>query len=251
MGIQPRYVALAIAAVVFSACSSAPPSSTQSASVMPASAPASSPAATSAAPTETGAELTVDAFLALLQAGLTGLKSYHVDVVLEGKSIHSTGTGVVERVSETVANTELTLTTMGRTVTLLIYDGAFYVKTAGRWLKVDRDLFGANGATAGDIGTAIAGAKRYLNSVAVVGEEPINGVATTHYRVTMDAEALVRIFGSKARPKQRTFDWELWMDSSGLIHQAANTVKLSTGEVTNTTTMSRFNEPVTITPPKR
>lgn len=215
-----------------------------------------SPGATSQPPASSASgapatSISVADFLALMAQGLANLKTYTVEISVKGPSIDMTGSGVVERVSATTANSHLSMTNDGRDIELVIFDGEYYVKSGGRWIKLDKSTFGSMGVgTTGDIGTTIEAAKKYMKDVAIVGPEAINGVACTHYRVTMDAVALEKMYGNGFTPKEKTFDWDVWMDATGLVHQAASSVNLSKGTITNTTVMSKFNEPVTITPPK-
>jgi hypothetical protein len=195
--------------------------------------------------------MSVADFLALMKQGLTTLKTYAVDISAKGPSLDMTGSGVAELVDGTRVNSHLTVTSSGRSIELVAYGSAYYVKTGGRWIKLDQSAYGEMGVgSTGNFANAIEAASTYMTAVAVVGPDTIDGVACTHYRVTMDAVALEKLYGNGFTPKAKTFDWDVWMDATGRVYQAGSSVEVSKGTITTNTKMSKFNEPVKITPPK-
>jgi hypothetical protein len=195
--------------------------------------------------------MSVADLLALMKQGLAGLKTYAVEISAQGPSLNLTGSGVVELVDASTVHSHLSVVSSGRPLELVVYGTSYYLKTASKWIKLSSTAYGGLGiGSIGNFANAMEAATTYMKAVAVVGPDTVGGVACTHYRVTMDAVALEKLYGNGFHPAEKTFDWDVWMDDNGRVYQAVSSVKVSKGTVTTSTVMSKFNEPVTITPPK-
>lgn len=188
--------------------------------------------------------------------------SINGDVAVKGKTI----TDVAARLRANV------LLPRG-SATLLLTEGAAYVKTSGLplptssskpWLKFD--LTGSNSpveAMYNSLMTRLDPAPmvkafRATTQLRRVGSATIKGVPTTHYVVTVDTAKALRFFGStdmagshvdQMRAKlPKTFDYDVWLDSS---HRPVR-IKGAYAGIAVDVSFSSWGEPVTVhAPPDR
>ena len=92
-----------------------------------------------------------------------------------------------------------------------------------------------------------------VKQAVLVGDDTVEGTATKHYKLTLDAGAFSGIAGgtSTAAPTvTEDFPYDIWLDSAGLTRKVDLEVLESGTGMAMTATFGNFNEPVTIEIPK-
>ena len=147
----------------------------------------------------------------------------------------------------------------GRTEAILV-GGKFYLKSpqlGSKYLEIDPTDKTGPGALLGSMG-ATADPGRVLKAmdaaakVTAVGTEEVGGVSTTHYRVVVPRDALVKALGTDPRvanvlPPEVAYD--MWVDDQDLVRKQSGVVTVASNKVTTTTTFTDFGKPVTIKAP--
>lgn len=155
------------------------------------------------------------------------------------------------------------------TVRQRVVDGVGYVKVEGSdvlpsaWIKLDPTslpdglgdgLGSAVGGSGKDAVTAPLDALRQVADVTKVGAEEIDGIATTHYRATLDpakvAAAMAGLPGGGIRSGAAT-PVDLWVDADGHVVRVTQTVEAGTdaGSVTWTLDLREFGTTLDVTAP--
>lgn len=187
------------------------------------------------------ATLSKDSFASQVAAATAHATSVHVDasISVRGMAFHVTGDLAVngKTIKDLVARFDVTSLLPRGSATLLISDGAAYLRTSGfleftrgtkPWLKADltggSNLVGAlyNKVMAQLDPASMAKAFRATTQLRRVGPAQVAGVDTTHYVVTVDTAKALRLLGlgdaaeaaaSKAhRALPSTFDYDVWLD---------------------------------------
>lgn len=88
----------------------------------------------------------------------------------------------------------------------------------------------------------------------VVGQETVDGVATTHFTSSPSAAAITKslspsLAGSLSAGDLTDITVDLWVDAQNRPHKVVSSMKLKGQKVATTLLMSRFGEPVSITAP--
>jgi LppX_LprAFG lipoprotein len=123
------------------------------------------------------------------------------------------------------------------------------LSSAGKALGIDTSVLGAQ-----DPAKALAELKG-IGDLREIGTATIGGVATTHYRGTIDASKLPAAAASALQKSGATLGpADVWVGSDGYVHRMKVTTKASsgTGDVGRTvltTTLSKFGESVSVAVP--
>jgi hypothetical protein len=161
------------------------------------------------------------------------------------------------------------------TVRQRVVDGVVYLKVEGSdilpatWVKLDpsalpegagKDLGGMLGGAGSGTVTAPLDALREVAEVEKVGTQEIDGIATTHYRATLDPAKLAAAFG----PLESlglgggdtlgagTMPVDLWVDTEGRVVRVSQKVDLSAadaGPLSWTLDLREFGGPLELTAP--
>jgi hypothetical protein len=92
----------------------------------------------------------------------------------------------------------------------------------------------------------------------VVGDETVAGVATTHYRGTVDYAATLHQLSPELRAQlepqlssagTQTATLDVWIDADGTVRQLAQESESALGPVSVTMTIEEYGVPVDVTPP--
>lgn len=176
------------------------------------------------------------------------------------------------------SSADLTATIPGEsgptTVKQRVVDGVVYLKVEGSdvlpatWVKLDpsalpegmgQDLGGMLGGAGGDTVTAPLDALREVADVEKIGADEIDGIATTHYRATLDpakvAGALgpLQSLGGSAKAAAGSMPVDLWVDADGHVVRVTQTIDLAAvdaGTITWTLDLREFGAPLELTAPE-
>lgn len=172
----------------------------------------------------------------------------------------STGQGEVDlSTSPPASHVTQEVAGAGRTEAILV-GGKLYLKSpqfGAKYLEIDPTDKTGPGALLGSMG-ATADPGRVLKAmdaaakVTAKGTEQVGGVSTTHYRVVVPRDALVKALGTDPRvakvlPPQVAYD--MWVDDQDLVRKQTGVVTVASNTVTTTTTFRDFGKPVTIKAP--
>jgi hypothetical protein len=188
---------------------------------------------------------------------MSAATTVHVDMKMTGQ-IEMSGSGDMDMKSKPVtADLKLSSSTLGSSsIRMLMVDNAMYLQMAqlgDKYLKVALDGkdsplsqmgLGSIDPTAmfDKFGDAVSGGT-------YVGKETVDGTATDHYRLAIDAKAIASALpslaaeASSAIPDTETVD--VWFDGDGRYKQ----MKMDTGGETVTETFSDWGRPVTVKAP--
>lgn len=202
---------------------------------------------------------------AKVEHGMAGLSSAHLDV--DAGALGGKITGDLTIANGTTTASDLTVTQAGSTVELITAGGTTYGKlppshnTSGKpWVQVSstssnefvRALAGTlsltNAATSlGSVGDLLSTAATSVNDV---GATRIDGQATEHYSLTIDASkvtgALRAALGSTGT---KTVPVDLWVDGQGRPVQVKVSIPLGQQSLPLLVKVSNFNAPVKIAAP--
>jgi hypothetical protein len=229
----------------------------------------SSPNTTSSltATTLTSAELA-----SKLEAGSTNLTSAHLTLSSKvGDRSVLTAQG-----DETLADGKVTAMRLNEQagtikLTILLVDGGVYLKLPSNlnqsgkpWVKATTEssspVLRQLAASASSIGQS-ASLSQYKSlaeaarSLKVVGTERVNGAAVTHYSLTVDVAKVPSTAFTQAtktaleKAGVTEIPEDLWVDENGRPVKGSNRFILNGQVVTSAFTISRLNQPVTITVP--
>nr|WP_300151737.1 DUF6612 family protein [Propionicimonas sp.] len=240
---------------LFSACSTAaPPAATTPGT--------SAPAATTSAPA--GGGVAADDVIGRIAAAGAGVKTYSMDMdmtmALMGEETTITMAGVIDQTDPANVKLSSDMEFAGMKMKMLQVDGEMYMQmdAAGdSWMKVPADQMSQYEASMNsmDLGARLQEVKDSVKQVENLGEETVDGVRTTHHRLTIDASALTKMTGSEGEIDADAFSYDVWVDEADLVRKVAMDLKAKIEgkslPITVNGTMSHYNEPVTIkAPPK-
>ncbi len=219
-----------------------------------APAPAPSPTATDTAPSG-GAEISVDDFLQRVSGA--EMKTYTMEMEM---STSIEGTPMAIRTSGTFDNSDssnprshMKMEVSGMEMEIILVDGDAFLKMAvlgDTWMKMDPEDAAEMAGTSGpDIGQWTEDYAKNVEKVERVGEESLNGVAVTHYRLTLKPEALGDLGMEEAGIEATDVVFDVWIDGDGFTRQFVMDMKGDV-PVAMTATLDNFNQPVTIEAPK-
>ena len=252
------------AAVLVSACSSSGhPTSGPGASTNPASRPPSSPSAATVTPAE---------IASMMQAGVAGVSSAHlawetkagdeVLLAMQGDEQLAAGKVIAMDLKETLA---------GDVIRMLAIDGKAYVNvvsgpdaTGNTWILASPT---SKNPTLKSLASSIASAQQNgaadaygvfvlaARSAKKVGTELVDGQPATRYTVTVDLRKVhsplitTEVRQAMAEAGISTIPLDLWLDNHGRPLKVVDVIAADGQRATNTVTLTKYNEPVTIEAP--
>ena len=201
-----------------------------------AASPSDSSSPSSATTTESGGDAAASAaFLERLKAGMGEEGSVHVDMVMSGpfQAEAQGDTTYGPDGSEMQLTMEMS-NLPGGAMEMVLVDGKAYmsmpgVTEPGKFFEVDQSnpAFGSldDGLSPSDSFKAFEAG---LEKVEEVGTEEIDGVETTHYRLSVDAKSALEATGQGNVPGlPKTLDYDVWLDSDDrmrrLVYELAGT----------------------------
>jgi hypothetical protein len=260
------------ATALLAACSSSTSGNGPAASA-PAAGSSSVAASSSAASPSTAATPTdATSLAASLVKGLQTTKSLHLDLAVTAAGQQISGSG-----DESISNGKLTAADITETIPsvgaleMVIVDSKVYAKlpaslqadnTSGKpWVVADPNSTNAVAKQLGQTTTSIISQSSVdsyndfvtaASSVKVDGPDTVNGTTATHYSVVVDVTKLPTGNTSKqslVAAGLTTLPIEMWVDSQGRLVQLTEAVTLSGQQTSTKITISKYNDPVTITAP--
>ena len=252
--------ALAVGTVgnaLLTGCGAPAPSTPSAPTTTPAAAttPAPAPSETTPAAPSGGSDISVEEFLQ--RVNRAEMKTYTVDMDMstevEGTPMTMTTSGSFDNSDPENPRSHMKMNVMGMEMEMILVDGDAFLKAAmlgDQWMKMDpKDAAELAGSSSVDMAQWTQDYGKNLESVEFVGDETLDGIAVSHYRLTMNPEALQDLGVDDASFEVTDAVVDVWLDGEGFTRQFAMDMK---GEVpiTMTTTMDNFNEPVTIEAPK-
>ncbi|NEA49826.1 hypothetical protein [Streptomyces sp. SID10815] len=200
------------------------------------------------------------------------------EAVTEGQKVTAHGNGVVDL--KDGAST-MTVTSQGNRIEQRVVDGILYQKPSGSqraelpggksWMRIDLKRLARSGSAGRTDASDPAEPIGYVKSVRSgdvtrIGEETVDGAATTHYRVNVPVSALAKGDTAQAQELSRQLGStklpvDLWLDDQGRMRQervrmsmkplAQRTPGKENTRVTSTTVLkfSDFGTDVEVTPP--
>lgn len=226
---------------------------------------------TSSAPvpsTPAGTPANAAELAALLQRGVSGIRTAHVEFALgvSGQSI--TGSGQEKLHNGKAVAVRLTEDIGTGSVEVIIADGKTYAKlpgkpsTAGKpYVLISPDSKNAQiRALATIVDSAQSSAsldlvKQFANaasSVRVLGSQRVAGVPTTHYKLVVDASELPADYPGKSALHKAgiaTLPLDLYVDGQGRPVQVVENITYQGRQITVKLVIDKYDQPVTITAP--
>lgn len=187
-------------------------------------------------------------FLDRFQQGIASIETAAMSLVMSSSLGDITSTGVVNYSTDPTSMAQ-TMDMMGITVEMRMVDGVTYMNmgdlTQGKWVTGSAEEFGLDDSVSGDPLAQMKDFGNALVNVVEVGQEDLDGVSTTRYVLTLDTS---KLSGADAGLPD-TLDYDIWLDGEGRPVQMVVTMDVEGTSFVATTTMSAFNEPVTVEAP--
>ncbi|MDX6738274.1 LppX_LprAFG lipoprotein [Actinocorallia sp. A-T 12471] len=195
------------------------------------------------------------------------ITAYAMEVRVDGQE-KVTGTGSFQVRPTPASSVEMTTVGAG-TAKLIVIGDTVYMSSPGaeasyggkKWLKVTpQDAASGSGADPEDLKSQfdqtdpakLAALYALSTDAVVVGAEDVGGVATTHYRGTVDAAAVtdpaLKPMAQQLAGGAPKIAFDLWTDAEGLPRKAVSTVTGS-APMTTTVVFRDYGKPVTVSPP--
>ncbi len=204
----------------------------------------------------------IEGFMGAVVAAQRAVRTYAIDMRMQapvaGSQTEIVMKGVIDQTDPANINMRMDMDMGGLAMKTLKVDGDMYVQlgaTGTKWMKVPKDQMAQYESTtdSADLTVGLEKAKGAMKSIDLVGEEAVDGVATKHYRITVDAKGLSSITGSDASLADEDFAYDVWLDASSRLRKVAMDVTArADGEdlpLKVAATMGRYDEPVSITAP--
>lgn len=247
-------VAATAGITLLAGCSTPAPAPSDPVIPPPASEPAPTPSETTAAPSG-GSELSIDDFLQRVSGA--EMKTYTMDMDMstsvDDTPMAMTTSGSFDNSDPENPSSHMKMDVAGMEMEIILVDGEAYLKMAmlgDQWMRMDpKDAAEMAGTSGPDIGQWTRDYAKNVEKVELVGEDTLNGVAVTQYRLTLKAEALGDLGMEDAGIKATDVVFDVWIDGEGFTRKFVMDMKGDV-PVSLTATLDNFNEPVTIEAPK-
>ena len=256
MKITGSIAAATFAVALLVGCGSPAPSTPSGPASTPpsAAAPAPSPTETTSAP-DGGTDVAVDEFLQRVSG--VEMTSYVMDMemstTVEGAPMTITTSGSFDTSDSDSPNSHMQMDISGMKVEMILVDGEAFIKMAllgDQWMKMDPEDAAEMAGTSGpDIGQWTEDYAKNIEKVEKIGEEDLDGVAATHYRLTLRPEALGELGMKDAGITATGVVFDVWVDGDGFTRKFAMDMDGDV-PVAMTATLNDINEPVTIEAPE-
>ena len=220
---------------------------------------------TPAAAPKAGTVVQAASFTPRLQAAMKGAKTMHLTMqVTTGNAAGISGEGDVSMVSGVAEH--LTMKAGQLPMEIVFKDQAIYLKSSalpvgGKWIMARE---GGTDALSKQMAPLFAQIKQMrpdqqvtnyaVADQKVVGQEAVDGVATTHYTSSPSAAAITKSLSPSLAAALSGSDLtdikvDLWVDAQDHPRKVVSSMKLKGQPVVTTLMLSKFGEPVTITAP--
>lgn len=240
---------------LFSACSTA----------APPVAPAAGASASTTAATTSGGGAAADDVIGRIAAAQAGVKTYSMDLTMtmavldEATTITSAGVIDQSDPANVKVSTDMEFAGMKMKMLMLGPDEMYIrMDAAGdTWMRVPKDQMSQYEASVNstDLGAKLQEVKDSVKEVTDLGEETVDGVKTTHHRLSIDSSALSKMTGSDGEIDADSFTYDVWVDEASLVRKVSMDLQAKIDgkslPLKVDGTMGHYNEPVTITAPPK
>ncbi|MEN0072169.1 MAG: hypothetical protein AAGC63_14415 [Propionicimonas sp.] len=210
----------------------------------------------SAPPSTAGTDASIDAFVDLV-AGAE-MTTYTMDMVMssevEGTPMEVTSSGEFDTTDPAQPSSHLTMTVGGMELEMITVAGDYFLKmalTGDQWMKMDaataQEMTGAAGP---DLTNWAEQSRDSIESIELVGDDTLDGVAVQHYRLTMKPEALADLGVDESGETGAVVGYDVWVDADGFTRRFDAVVTGGSMPMELSATLGDFNEPVDITAPQ-
>jgi hypothetical protein len=226
--------------------------------------PADSPSRTP----EQGGALTQEAFFGAVTQAQLRAQTAHVSAEMSASGQRMTLEGDI-KAGESRADSAMDITmsapTLGEGLRMVLADEVMYLNlgqlTQGKFARVDLSdtstplgQLMAQLAGSADPSASLKAMERGITSFEATGEEQVDGVATTRYRVEVDlqevlaAQGMANLPGAATAQLPKTVGYDIWVGEDDLIRR----MSFSLGDaMTMTMDFTEWGEPVDISAPPR
>lgn len=232
-------------------------------------APARSGPSSSAAANPNGMPTDAVGLGRLMQSGVSGVKSAHVELSVTAAGQAITGGGDEQLSAGKLAALDITVDLPGTgSIEVISAGGRTYAKLPPALNKTGKPYVlvtptssnptirglasslqtGLSSASVGDYHTFVQAAE----SVRLRGSEQVAGVDTTHYSVVVNVDKLPDTVQGKqtlVAAGVTTIPVELWVDRQGRPVQVSENLSVGSQQITSKDVISKYNEPVSISAP--
>jgi hypothetical protein len=203
-----------------------------------------------ASPIDDGGEIAPDQFAAMIKDGIENTKTAHVSMSTSGGA-GLQAEGDVDYASKP-PNMQLSMKVAGQELNMVLVDSAMYIESPqspGKFLRYDltdpNNPLGSQLLDQIDPAQAMSQFADALSSVKSIGKEDVDGQQLAHYVMTIDTTKLANASQGAGMPAELTAD--VWLDDQNRM--AKSSVDLGSGGGTYDTTLTKFDEPVSIKAP--
>ena len=208
-----------------------------------------------------GAEVDAAQLLSTLSAAMVKVTSFTMEMTLTsevgGKPASGTITAVTDQSDSAHPRMHYSLDLGGTTMDMILVDGVTYLKMAGlgdKYIKLTNDqLKQLGGGTPGlTANTGLEQAKGSVRRAVFIGTDEVDGLQARQYRLTLDAAAFKKVGGLGefgVNLTADTFDYDLWMDTAGLMRKMSIALPSEDSPFQLTATFAGYGEPVDIQAP--
>jgi hypothetical protein len=205
-----------------------------------------------------GSKIDPQDFIDRMSASLTNTTTAKLEMAVSSSGLDMTASGEVDYTGDSPAMAlKMTAATLGEgEIDMRLLDNVMFIKMpmiddSGKFYKIDltdpkNGLGSIGNFSSFDPKSTLDGFSKGVQAVRLVGQESLDGVETTHYRVSTLTKALSSTLGGQAADLPKKFSYEIWLDGEDRIRKMSAAVdKASTIEMT----MSDFGDPVEIQAP--
>lgn len=198
-------------------------------------------------------DLTTAEFAELMSSGIAATTTAKVTMRMDADGMVTETEGVTDMSGGTVSS-HMKMTMQGQTTEMILVDGDLYMSMPGGqgWTKMSTSDASATGLDDSlfDPQVSTRALVDGLKSVETIGQEDVDGVATTHYRIVTDVAAMMGALGEGEAPAgMEDITQDVWLDSEGRSVKTAYEMEVGGVTVKTETKMSDFGAPVTIEAP--
>lgn len=199
----------------------------------------------------TGDPVDTDEFLARLAA--VEPTTYTAEMTITSPGATITADAVADPTSDPHAlQMDMSIPGVGNKVGLITIGNDTYTRIpgltpSGKWIKADAEAVGAD-VPAPDPNANVENFSDGVTEVAFLGDDDLDGVATEHYRLTVDSAEIADPDEVSTTEVPESFVYDVWLDADD------HTVKFATDLGENGTVeavLSDFGDPVSIKAPAK
>lgn len=202
-------------------------------------------------PTETGEPVDPEELTGRLEAAIAAAPTVHIGVEVQLDPQMSATAAGVQDLERNALDMDVDLG--GQQIGYLLVDGQYYLAQPPKWVPVTKDSDNQLVeqtlqqiqilSLRHQLDAFVAG----IEAAGVQGEEQLDGVTTTHYTASVDAQTALAEYGLEPAPGTgEAIVYDLWLDTDDLIRK----MSFSVSGISAVVRASHWGEPVTIEKPE-